>query len=47
MPDYWVKNDGDYFVLMNGSEIVADGFECRADAWDYVASLADMNEDTF
>lgn len=47
MPDYWVKWTVEGYVLMNGSEIVKGEFECRADAWDYVASLDDMNEDTF
>lgn len=36
MSDYWVRWTPNGFNLMDGSSVVADGFECEADAWDYL-----------
>lgn len=44
--DYWVRTDANGFSAMLGSEVLHDGFECRADAGDWInAYTAAQNEE--
>jgi hypothetical protein len=49
--DYWVKRHDGAFAVFDASAFIKGGFECEADAEDYIREIEDTDEcdddDTF